>query len=300
MKTNAVFKRSYNRSLDLLAGRDIGQGIGAETALARELGVSRTTVRAVLAQLEHSGLLIAGDSARILQRAPIHSDYFESGEAVPTAELVERHFISWMLGPECQPGQMINGLDLARQFGVSVSAVRDCLGRFEHLGLLSRQDGSGRWQAIGLDADFVSELFDMREMMEFRALERFILLPDDNPAWASLSGLADEHHRLEQVIETDYKRFSELDERFHLLIGSVSRNRFFDNSRSAMSLIFHYHYQWNKRDEKERNHVAVQEHLAYIDGLQSRDLERARAACIDHLRTARRTLLASLGMTNPL
>ncbi len=295
MKKNAVFKRSYNRCLDLLAERAPGAAVGSEPVLSRELAVSRTTVRAVQARMEQEGI-IGGVQNRVVLRPPLPADYFKSDEAEPTAELVERRFMSWMLGPECQPGQTINGIEMARQFGVSGSAVRDCLNRFAHLGLLARQ-ASGRWQAIGLDFDFVTELFDMREMMEFRAVERFVRLPDDNPAWDQLALLAEEHHQLDARIETHFKDFSELDERFHLLIGSVCRNRFFDNSRGAMSLIFHYHYQWNKRDEKERNHVAVHEHLACIAGLQSRDLARAHDACREHLHTARRTLLASLGMT---
>ena len=80
------------------------------------------------------------------------------------------------------------------------------------------------------------------------------------------------------------------------LIGSVSTNRLFNNSRGAMSLISHYHHQWNKRDEKACNLVAVHEHLAFIAGSQSQDSGRAHGACQDHLKTARHTLLVSLGM----
>lgn len=295
MKNNAVFKRSHNRCLDLLADLALGSAIGSEPVLARELEVSRTTVRAVQARLEEQGIIEPAPH-RSLLRHPQPDDYFNSDEAEPTADMVERRFMSWMLGTECQPGQMINGLELARQFGVSGSAVRDCLNRFAHLGLLARQT-SGRWQAVGLDRDFVTELFDIREIMELRAAERFIQLPSGHAAWAELATLAEEHHALDARIETDFKDFSELDERFHMLIGSVCRNRFFDNSRGAMSMIFHYHYQWNKRDEKERNQVAIHEHLAVIAGLQSRSLDLAKDACQAHLRTAKRTLLASLGMT---
>lgn len=297
MKNNAVFKRSFNRFLDLLAAQPLGTTLGSEPVLARGLQVSRTTLRAVAARAEALGL-IGPVQGRIVLRHPEPAHRFPSDEAEPTAELVERHFMAWMLSAECRPGQMINGIELARQFGVSGSAIRDCLNRFAHLGLLARRT-SGRWQAVGLDFDFVTELFDMREMMEARAVERFVLLPPTHPAWARLAALADEHRALGARIETHFKEFSELDERFHQLVGSVSPNRFFDNSRGAMSLIFHYHYQWNKRDEKERNQVAVREHLDFIAGLESRDLDQALRACHIHLSTARRTLLASLGMTAP-
>ena len=44
-------------------------------------------------------------------------------------------------------------------------------------------------------------------------------------------------------------------------------NQFIDRFYDLITLIFHYHYQWNKRDERQRNEVALEEHLSYIDAL---------------------------------
>ncbi len=62
-------------------------------------------------------------------------------------------------------------------------------------------------------------------------------------------------------------------------------------------MIFHYHYQWNKAQERERNEVAVEEHLAYIAALKSRDPGKVDAACHRHLKSARHTLLTSIPET---
>jgi DNA-binding GntR family transcriptional regulator len=59
-------------------------------------------------------------------------------------------------------------------------------------------------------------------------------------------------------------------------------------------MIFHYHYQWNKTDEKERNRVAIEEHLRYIDSLKSRSQIDAEYLCRKHLMSARQTLIKSL------
>jgi DNA-binding GntR family transcriptional regulator len=56
-------------------------------------------------------------------------------------------------------------------------------------------------------------------------------------------------------------------------------------------MIFHYHYQWNKHDERQRNEVAIREHLTFIDALISRDMEAVEAACWGHLASAKETLL---------
>ena len=63
-----------------------------------------------------------------------------------------------------------------------------------------------------------------------------------------------------------------------------------------MTLIFHYHYQWNKRDERQRNEVAIREHLDYIDALLSKDRRAIGAACRAHLASAKLTLMQAVSL----
>jgi DNA-binding GntR family transcriptional regulator len=56
-------------------------------------------------------------------------------------------------------------------------------------------------------------------------------------------------------------------------------------------MIFHYHYQWNKRDERQRNEVAIREHLVYIEALFGRNVSMVQLACRAHLASAKDTLL---------
>lgn len=295
MKTNALFKRSYNQALDLLADAQAGAPLPSEPAMAATLGISRTTVRAVLAALSMRGIVAVEGRAKQQLRLPKRSDYLADADMEPLADMVERKFMAWLVGPDCSPGQVINGLDLARQFGVSTSAIRDCLNKFSHFGLLERQS-NGRWRTLGLTVDFVAELFDMRELIEFRAVDRFVALPKDDLLWGELSLIEEEHHAILADFNNRGRDFSDLDHRFHKLVDSAVPNRFLGNIQGVMSVIFHYHYQWNKRDEVARNHRALHEHLAYIDGLKSGDPARAREACRLHLHTARSTMLTSIDL----
>ena len=95
------------------------------------------------------------------------------------------------------------------------------------------------------------------------------------------------------MIDERYHDFSDLDSRFHRLVNAAAPNRFIDGFYDIITLIFHYHYQWNKRDERQRNEVALREHLTYIDALQSRDPTRVESACRTHLTSARETLIRS-------
>ncbi|MGI2034453.1 GntR family transcriptional regulator [Rhizobium panacihumi] len=295
MKTNALFKRSYNQALDMLADAQAGAPLPSEPAMAATLGISRTTVRAVLAALSMRGIVAVEGRAKQQLRLPKRSDYLADADMEPLADMVERKFMAWLVGPDCSPGQVINGLDLARQFGVSTSAIRDCLNKFSHFGLLERQS-NGRWRTLGLTVDFVGELFDMRELIEFRAVDRFVALPKDDLLWGELSLIEEEHHAILADFNNRGRDFSDLDHRFHKLVDSAVPNRFLGNIQGVMSVIFHYHYQWNKRDEVARNHRALHEHLAYIDGLKSGDPARAREACRLHLHTARSTMLTSIDL----
>ena len=107
--------------------------------------------------------------------------------------------------------------------------------------------------------------------------------------------LADaEAKRLLADIDTRFHDFSDLDNRFHRLVHDASHNRFIEDFYDIIAFIFHYHYQWNKTLEKQRNSVAIMEHLDYIDALFSQDAVRVEAACRRHLTSARTTLIASL------
>lgn len=293
MKSNSVYKRAYNRCLALLAQRRPGESLGSENALAEALGVSRTTVRAVLEAMRQSGITATEERARVLRRLPEPADYFPGIETESVSVALEKKFMAWVLHGDCRPGQVVYALELARQFDVSTSAIREHLNRFGQFGLVRRRPNGG-WVFGGFTEEFAIELSEVREMFELRSAQKFVALEAGAPAWAELDALERQHHALLDDIEARYKDFSALDAQLHRLINGVARNRFFENFYAIISLIFHYHYQWNKADEKARNLAAIHEHLAYISALKSRNLEAATITCRAHMRTSRVTLLRSI------
>jgi DNA-binding GntR family transcriptional regulator len=294
MKPNTVYKRAYNSALARLAGLGVGAAVGSEPAWAETLGVSRTTVRAIFANLAQAGVVAFDGRDKKLARTPDAADFFADDETQQVGLIVEKRFMQWVLHGDCKPGQQINGLELSRKFGVSTSAIRDYLSRLSQFGLLKR-GRNGSWVFQGFNEDFAEELFEVRKMFELRSAQRFITLADNDPAWAALARIRDEHLLLLEEAAVRYSDFSELDERFHRCINDASRNRFIVNFYDVISMIFHYHYQWNKRDEKERNIAAIKEHLTYIAALLDRDARRVEESCLAHMATARETMRAAIG-----
>ena len=298
MKPNTLFKAAYNCGLVRLGGFALGADVGSEPSWSAALEVSRTTVRAMLARFAESGLIIYADRRKTLARRPVAEDFFPEGETERVGAVVEKRFMQWILHGDRRPGETINVLELSRQFDVSAPAVREYLNRLRQFGLADRRP-SGAWVLNGFTGDFAEELCEVRSMFELRSALRFVQLPDDEPAWAELQRIKQDHVTLLAEAETRFSEFSALDERFHRCVNDASRNRFIVDFYEVISMVFHYHYQWNKRDERERNIVAMREHLAYIDALQRRDADAVAESCKVHMATARQTLISSLRHSEP-
>lgn len=289
-KSNNVYKDAYNRCLRLL---DETRSLPSEPELGTLLGVSRTTVRTILARMEETGLIAWNKRAKTVLREPRPDDFFPEEETDTLAEIIERSFMRRLLAGGAEAGMQINELELAREIGVGTTSVREFLIRFSRFGLIEKRRNS-HWVLKGFTRAFALELTEIREIFELRSAGAFAALPQDSAVWADLDRLEDEHRQLANDIATRFTEFSELDERFHRLIHRASRNRFIVDFYDVIAMIFHYHYQWNKAQERERNEVAIGEHLVYIEALKSRDLGKVDAACRKHLKSARQTLLTSI------
>ena len=292
MKTDTVFKRAFNDTLDLIARLPAGEQLPSENTLSVQLGVSRTTVRKVIASLKDGGMLSGAGRHRNLKLPDDAIKRYPLSETVPTAEQVEERFMEWMLRDNARPGTAINELELARKFGVATTGIREFLNRFQRFGLIERRPNAG-WVFKGFTTSFSLELFEIREMFELRSARALATMPDSSPHWAQLETLRREHLQLLEEIDQRFHDFSDLDSRFHRLISSAAPNRFIDSFYDIITVIFHYHYQWNKHDERVRNEVAIGEHLTYIDALLSRNVAMVELACRAHLASARDTLLRS-------
>jgi len=293
MKPDTVYKRALNATLQLLGGNEFNAGLPSENQLRARIGVSRTTVRKVLLELTERGIVVDKGGVRVPGRPVGEDDRFTGAETTPRHEHVEQQFMEWMLRGDAKPGTLLNELEFARQFGVATNGIREFLIHFSRFGLVEKKSNSG-WLFKGFTEQFALELFEVRMMFELRSAHLFAGLPDQSPLWSQLAALKDRHLELLDNIDTRFHDFSSLDNRFHRLIGESSPNRFIDGFYDIITFIFHYHYQWNKTDEKQRNRAAIIEHLAYIDALQSRNKRRIEYACRKHLQSARHTLVRSL------
>ncbi|WP_138467024.1 GntR family transcriptional regulator [Poseidonocella sp. HB161398] len=292
-RSDIRFRETFNQLLEICELVGTGGDLPSEVSLAETTGASRTVVRSALQRMSEAGIIAWDGRRKSVLRPPAEADWFEiERPRLDTAEL-EQRFFDWVLRFDVTAGTTLNVAMLARLFDVPNHVIHEFLAGLSRLALVERRRQGG-WLLLGFTAEFALELTEYRTALETYALRRFTELEPGHPAWARLKEIRAQHLDLAARIETDFQDFSKLDERFHALINSAVKNRFAAESQKVISLIFHYHYMWDKTDARSRNADAIREHLEVIDALEARDMRRAEAALLDHLATSRKTLLSSL------
>ncbi len=261
-----------------------------EVVLADTWAVSRTTVRTILNRLQDAGIIEWSGRSKKVLRKPRQNEYFPVSETEPVSEKLPSMFMEYIFAKELTPGTTLRETELAKAFGVGSTAVREFLIRFSRFGLI-KKNPNRHWVLLGFTQGFAEELFDVREVFERKAFNSFL---NGSPARHMMAiELRAQHEEILTNIKRDYLLFPRLDEKFHRTWIDDYNNRFVRDFFELISLVFHYHYRWNKRDELQRNQHAIQQHLEIIAALESGDLSGAKSAFDIHLIHAEQTLLES-------
>lgn len=291
-RDSSTFKESYNHALDIVRDTGVTGALPTESALSKTLAVSRTTVRAILNGLDEAGIITWEGRRKQVLRAPNKADYFGKSETASATDKVSSQFMEYVLNSELAPGTALHESDLKKKFDVSSSVIREFLIKFSRFGLITKERNRS-WMLRGFTRDFAEELFDVREMFEMRAFRHLLKQGPGSEAHQALIALAPQHEDILAEIDRDYLAFPRLDERFHRTLIETYDNRFMTDFFEIVSMVFHYHYRWNRVDEKQRNRDAIIEHLAIIRALEACDLDLAETAFRQHLGNAKNTMTAS-------
>ena len=286
-----LFQVTVNKLISIIPEEgEVNDPMPNDSEISRRLDVSRSTVRKTLTYLEEQEILFKKGSVKIIRRLPaeIHKFNIEKMEG-PKEEQVERYFVDLIKNGKIKPGDRFSELELARQSGCNTVTVREFLIRFSRFGLIEKKPRS-QWSMKGFNESFVDDLYELRYLFEMNSLTKFMSLGANHKAWRSLQVLLDDHKALLGKIETHYNEFPELDKRFHTLLQTAKPNQFIIEFYEIISFIFHYHYQWDKRDEKERNQVALKEHIDIISHILMKDIVSATLSLEKHLETAKCSL----------
>ncbi|MDF7629224.1 GntR family transcriptional regulator [Erwiniaceae bacterium L1_55_4] len=288
-----------NQMLEGIAKRHIRSPLPPQAALAEMFNISRTTVRHTLQHLHERGVLDKVEETYVIVRDPSEEDGF-SALTPPIdqqARLFEQAFFNLINQRQLMPGDSFSELQLAQQVKASPVVVREFLLRFMRYDLLEPVK-RGHWRMKKFDQPYAENLFELREMLETHALTRFLNLPSSDERWIQARDLLDRHRAMRDTIASNYRHFAALDKEMHTLILSAANNPFFNQSLEIISVIFHSHYQWDETDLKQRNIVALEEHMAILTALISRRDVEALCALHHHLGTAKSSMIRCIRQYN--
>ena len=186
--------------------------------------------------------------------------------------------------------QRIDTQQLAEEFGVSQTPIRDALNRLAADGLVKVQPRIG-YYVVQASARDVLEIYDLRIIFESYGLPAVI----QNLSRTKIEKLKEKMERLQrEEMNEDKKRkqFQKLDEQLHGLIIDCSNNK---RLKNFFSQIFDFVVIFQHMDTTING--PLEEHIAFLDALLRQDLDGARSILCAHIYNARDRLLRKLKET---
>lgn len=290
-----------NQVINDMARGFIPSPLPSQSALAEMYNISRTTVRHILCHLCERGVLSQVNHDYQILRQPEVQDGFDGSSASLTEQnrLFEQAFFTMINQRQLRAGERFSELQLARAAGVSPVVVREFLLKFSRYNLIESEK-RGQWNMKKFEQSWAEQLFELREMLETHALQHFLNLPDSDARWLQAKILLERHRTLRDSIGNSFRMFSQLDRDFHSLLLSAADNIFFNQSLEIISVIFHFHYQWDESDLKQRNIIAIDEHMTILSALICRSDLDANLALRNHLNSAKQSMINSLKQSESL
>lgn len=220
------------------------------------------------------------------------------------SELIARRILEVISADKLKPGdQLPPERELAGMLGTSRPSLREALQSLKARGYLDIRHGAGVFvadpattrslrQAMSADTISLTELFDMREVLELPAAE-----------WAARGARTEGQHKLGAVAQAydtlrqaseppvgDWPALQRLDAQFHMRIVEAAGNRFLTRTNGVLQEILargmDTTLQIPGRLEKSRG-----EHQHILEALLAGDSAAARRAARSHIRAARSAAL---------
>lgn len=187
------------------------------------------------------------------------------------------------------PGTRIIDLQIADQYGISRTPVRDAIQRLTREGLVVTSGKKGYYVFKATRQDIV-EIFEVRLMLDKAVVEKLITELMPNSYQLYFNTVQQIENRLEEGILRGPKAFTEYDEEFHdSIVGLCNNSRivgiYRDNSVHTKA------FRSMTSFSAERIDKANKLHFELLDAIKNMDRERALQAVLKHVEFSRKDAL---------
>lgn len=185
---------------------------------------------------------------------------------------------------ELKPGQGIVEANIAAQYHVSRTPVRDALRRLEFEGFLEKRNNAGSSVAL-IDMDQIIDAVYMREKIELAVIEEFITTCKE----ADIIKLNIELAKQKRLLDNEQdsmilsKRFMELDCLFHsILFDKVGKRKIWDRLQGLNQHYHRFRLLLNLYDRK-RIEIACESHAKMVEAISRKEVEETKKIYSQHL-----------------
>jgi DNA-binding GntR family transcriptional regulator len=180
-----------------------------------------------------------------------------------------------IISGEYPPNTRLKEEELAQQFNVSRTPIRVTLRQLEQDGLVEILPKRGA-RVVGFTVDDVEEVYDIRKSLEIQALKT-------SASHLSIQGLLEIRAKLQEVSRVDDERVhEEIDARVHNYFIQASGKRRLISILNQMFRLIQRFRELGFEDPSLRK-SAYEAHLALIDAICLRDVNKAADILADHI-----------------
>jgi DNA-binding GntR family transcriptional regulator len=193
------------------------------------------------------------------------------------------------------PGTALSDRELAQQFGVSRTPVRDTLHLLEASGLVERGPRTG-WTVTQIGLQNVRELYELRCLLEPAGLTRIVEWDDEQ--LSKLASMFDDFSV--PMAQADVERYLTRDDEFHQSLIKATGNAQLTRAYYVVDRQLARCKRFVSYQDDSRREESLREHRRVCEALGRRDETAAREALLEHLRTAQETITTAIKASAPL
>jgi len=196
-------------------------------------------------------------------------------------------FTERLLAREILPGQFVSQRELVELTGMPLGAIRELIPRLETEGLITTVPQRGL-QVAAVDLSLVRNAFQFRLMLEREAVAVFVAEAEDGV----IAGLRERHERVlaqagERITPELIREAQRTDWELHDSIVDALGNEIVSSSYRVNSIKIRLIRQEQVRLDPSRVAGVMQDHLAILERIASRDAAGAQALLGSHILDAR-------------
>ncbi len=226
-----------------------------------------------------------------------------------TYEKVESLLRSQILSGELKPGDRLpSERELASLLNVSRASIREAIKILAAKGLVEVRHGRGifiklnddpdlilsKIDDLHLDEGFLKEIFEFRVAIESMAVEWIVKRASDE----DLALLRKHIEETKEIIKSKDKgillALSESDFKFHHLLAKASNNRVLSIILNSLVKDIYSMTRVKTLKIKGRAIKSLEEHERIVEALEKRNLEEAKKAIEEHIRSVEKDILTNL------